>query len=64
MKKTGCYWTGWENEYDKELNYVAPAGKVINGVNSIHKNKHEDRIFKYQVCDAKIEVLNVCVSIT
>ena len=56
MDKQNCAWTSWLNGYDQELKYVLPSGKVINGVNSIHKGKHEDRITKYMQCDAKFKV--------
>ncbi|XP_065928481.1 hemagglutinin/amebocyte aggregation factor-like [Magallana gigas] len=45
-----CKWTGWENKYDKTLNYFAPTAYVIKGVNSIHNNKKEDRIFRFEIC--------------
>ena len=56
LETQNCKWTGWVNDYDKELSYTAPLGKVIKGVASKHTNKHEDRIFEYYVCDVKIEV--------
>ena len=45
-----CYWTGYRNEYDAELNYKAPWNTVITGMRSIHSNKKEDRRYAFRYC--------------
>lgn len=45
-----CEFTGYENEYDKMLNYRVPDGYVAKGINSVHDNHYEDRIFKFDIC--------------
>jgi len=54
VKKTGCSWTGWQNEWDREVLFTAPEGKVIDGVHSVHNNKKEDRRFDYHLCNLSV----------
>ena len=57
MEKLNCGWTDWKNGWDSKEEWTLSAGKVINGVRSEHSNKHEDRRFRYNICDAKIKVM-------
>ncbi|XP_065933600.1 dermatopontin isoform X1 [Magallana gigas] len=45
-----CFYSGWVNSYDGDLDYTVPAGHVMRGMISIHDNGSEDRIFDFEVC--------------
>ncbi|XP_005099798.1 hemagglutinin/amebocyte aggregation factor [Aplysia californica] len=45
-----CKFTSFINSYDNLLTYRVPDRSVIRGVNSVHDNSHEDRIFKFDIC--------------
>ncbi|XP_055892566.1 hemagglutinin/amebocyte aggregation factor-like [Biomphalaria glabrata] len=45
-----CEDTPYENTYDHVLNYRVPDDFVLRGVQSVHDNRHEDRIFKFDIC--------------
>ncbi|XP_035826016.1 hemagglutinin/amebocyte aggregation factor [Aplysia californica] len=45
-----CSYTAYINTYDHVLQYRVPDGYAIRGVNSIHDNGKEDRIFKFDIC--------------
>merc|ERR1712098_225824 len=45
-----CVWTGYVNGWDEMLTYSCPSGKVITGMDSIHNNGKEDRLFKFRCC--------------
>ncbi|KAH9491656.1 hypothetical protein Btru_030606 [Bulinus truncatus] len=46
----GCELTPYVNTYDNLLNYRVPDDYILRGVDSVHDNHHEDRIFKFDVC--------------
>ncbi|XP_059156038.1 dermatopontin-like [Physella acuta] len=45
-----CEFTPYVNQYDQMLTYRVPDGMVLRGVNSVHSNHNEDRIFKFDIC--------------
>jgi len=45
-----CNWTGWVNDYDEQFTYDCPGEKVMGGMNSIHSNYYQDRIFRFKCC--------------
>merc|ERR1711951_128362 len=45
-----CAWTGNVNGWDEMLTYNCPSGKVITGMDSVHNNGREDRLFKFRCC--------------
>ncbi|RUS79343.1 hypothetical protein EGW08_012897, partial [Elysia chlorotica] len=47
----GCEWSGFANDYDGFLEYQCPKESVITGIESIHSNPKEDRIFKFKCCE-------------
>ena len=51
--KASCSWSGWKNKYDGELNYVCPNNGFIAGVESVHSNWYEDRIWNLKCCTNK-----------
>ncbi|XP_056009464.1 uncharacterized protein LOC125680077 [Ostrea edulis] len=53
-----CFYSGWANSYDGDLDYTVPAGHVMRGWTSIHDNGHEDRVFDFDVC-----LMQQCVDI-
>ena len=46
-----CEWSQWVNSYDGKFVYLCPGRKFVGGVQSIHNNHHEDRIFSFYCCD-------------
>ncbi|KAH9495935.1 hypothetical protein Btru_013715 [Bulinus truncatus] len=46
----GCEYTPYENTYDNMLNYRVPDDFILRGVDSVHDNRYEDRIFKFDIC--------------
>ncbi|XP_046585281.1 hemagglutinin/amebocyte aggregation factor-like [Haliotis rubra] len=47
---TECTYTGWQNDYDRPMDFKVPAGKVLRGAFSLHDNKKEDRRWVFTVC--------------
>lgn len=48
---TECKWTEqYINDYIKPLEFTVPDDHVIVGLQSIHDNKFEDRIWKVKTC--------------
>ncbi|KAI8790942.1 hemagglutinin/amebocyte aggregation factor-like [Biomphalaria glabrata] len=45
-----CLYTPYVNTYDNVLNYRVPNDFVLRGVDSVHDNHYEDRIFKFDIC--------------
>jgi len=45
-----CSWTGWVNDWDKNVNYSCPSNKALVGVISTHSNSREDRRHRYRCC--------------
>jgi hypothetical protein len=50
LTTSGCYWTGYQNNWDAYFNKSCPTGEIIHGLHSVHNNGKEDRLFKYQCC--------------
>ncbi|CAL1547710.1 unnamed protein product [Lymnaea stagnalis] len=46
----GCVYTQYVNTYDNMLTYRVPDDYVLRGVDSVHDNRHEDRIFRFDIC--------------
>ncbi|OWF43513.1 dermatopontin-like [Mizuhopecten yessoensis] len=49
-RRDKCHFTGYVNQYDGPLSYNVPDEQLIHGINSIHDNGSEDRIFAFEVC--------------
>jgi len=47
----GCYFTGWENNFDGLLDYLVPNKRILHGIESVHLNSAEDRRFKFNICE-------------
>ena len=47
---TGCFTTGYANEFDLPMNFMCPPNKYISGVESYHDNGREDRRWKFTCC--------------
>ncbi|XP_059171740.1 dermatopontin-like [Physella acuta] len=45
-----CYMTEFTNKYDQKFAYTVPAGYVIRGAHSAHKDGVEDRMWKLYIC--------------
>ncbi|XP_046335123.2 hemagglutinin/amebocyte aggregation factor-like [Haliotis rufescens] len=45
-----CGWTGFVNNWNKDLNFRMPEGHFLKGVSSIHNNRYEDRRWKFETC--------------
>ena len=41
MNQYDCGWTGYANQYDRNLYYSVPEGMAITGVASVYNNRHE-----------------------
>jgi len=52
VKLSGCYYTVYMNDWDKELKLSVSGSKVIHGLYSYHDNKKEDRRWKFELCNA------------
>ncbi|XP_062398080.1 hemagglutinin/amebocyte aggregation factor-like [Sardina pilchardus] len=57
QKLKGCYWTGYVNSFDKYIDWQPSHGYYLAGVSSYHDDHHEDRRFKFYVCNM---VLRYC----
>lgn len=40
-------WSGYVNEYDRDVNYTCPNGQFLVGIGGIHHNHYEDRRFRF-----------------
>ncbi|XP_070205490.1 hemagglutinin/amebocyte aggregation factor-like [Littorina saxatilis] len=47
---TGCYTTGYVNNYDETYHFSVPYNRVLAGMKSYHSNRNEDRRFKFIIC--------------
>lgn len=45
-----CYMSEFTNKYDEKFAYTVPAGYVIRGAYSAHKDVVEDRMWKLYLC--------------
>jgi cytoskeletal protein CcmA (bactofilin family) len=45
---SGASTTNYVNSYDGDMNYTLGSGDVMVGMESVHKNEHEDRKFKFK----------------
>ncbi|XP_059086893.1 hemagglutinin/amebocyte aggregation factor-like [Tigriopus californicus] len=45
-----CKLTPYVNEYDRPLSYSVETGYYLTGMESVHDNHHEDRIWRYRYC--------------
>eukprot|EP01084_Bolivina_argentea_P003177 5933_1 len=46
-----CGWTDWVNGYDAPVNFECPDNGVIRGIESVHNNYYEDRLWKFECCN-------------
>ena len=42
---TECVWSDWVNDYDDPFDYTCPNNYFVSGIESIHDNEHEDRMY-------------------
>ncbi|KAL9957247.1 hypothetical protein ACROYT_G038861 [Oculina patagonica] len=49
-KAHSCKTTPYQNNWDQEINYWVPRGYYLVGVYSVHHNTHEDRRWKFEIC--------------
>lgn len=47
-------WTGWKNSFDNALEFFAPDNKVICGMDSVHSNSYEDRLYQFLLCKPQL----------
>ncbi|KAG8548660.1 hypothetical protein GDO81_024662 [Engystomops pustulosus] len=55
-----CYWTGYVNDFDRELNFICPFGSVLSGMDSYHDNSKEDRRWRFLCCQGEVPVQRNC----
>ena len=54
------YWSGFASGYDLPSMYQCIPNFFICGIESVHENANEDRIFKYKCCHAKLHFTSNC----
>ncbi|XP_060605363.1 hemagglutinin/amebocyte aggregation factor-like [Ruditapes philippinarum] len=47
----GCNHTPWTNDWDNKQNFNVEPNRVMTGINSIHSNQKEDRLYRYMTCE-------------
>ncbi|XP_059156033.1 dermatopontin-like isoform X1 [Physella acuta] len=57
---SACEWSGYKNSYDQLLEFQCPNDGIITGVESIHDNGHEDRMWGFQCCNPDGHVSHAC----
>ena len=58
---TKCYWTGdWTNAFGEPFLFQCPANNILTGVQSIHHNNYEDRLWKFRCCHAENHFTRNC----
>lgn len=50
LRAHSCQTTLYQNQWDKEIRYQVPNGYFLVGVTSVHHNRHEDRRYKFEIC--------------
>ncbi|XP_056128942.1 uncharacterized protein LOC130106735 [Lampris incognitus] len=45
-----CRWSGYVNDFDKDMNFQCPHNQVIAGAHSYHRNDKEDRRWRFYCC--------------
>ena len=45
-----CYWTSYKNDFDRPLTFSCDANEFVGGVESLHDDQYEDRIWKFKCC--------------
>ena len=48
-----CEWSEYLNDYDDPIDAYCSPGYVLTGLHSVHKDKHEDRLWKMKCCKVK-----------
>jgi len=46
-------WTSYMNSFDGNLDFTCGTNQALSGISSYHKNKNEDRRWKFQCCKVK-----------
>ncbi|XP_075066466.1 hemagglutinin/amebocyte aggregation factor-like [Mixophyes fleayi] len=59
-KPASCYWTGYENDFDKPFTFICPFGSVVTGMGSYYDMRTEDRRWQYYCCEGEVEVTRNC----
>ncbi|XP_059154330.1 dermatopontin-like [Physella acuta] len=49
----GCHLTDYVNDWEKKMNFTTLPGKVLNGANSIYDKDHQDRRWKFSICNVQ-----------
>ena len=50
-KPINCYWSNYTNQWDENMDYTVPVGKLVTGAFSFHRNDKEDRRWQFMECD-------------
>lgn len=50
VRISDCHWTGYQNNWDRELHYYVPRYYYLRGIESYHRNDKEDRRWKFYIC--------------
>ncbi|CAL1547711.1 unnamed protein product [Lymnaea stagnalis] len=58
---TECEWSGYQNNYDETVIFQCPDDDVITGIESIHDNSKEDRMWSFQCCNPQDYVTHSCL---
>jgi len=46
----GQGWSGWRNDWDKQLTFECPTQQALYGIHSYHSNSREDRRWEFRCC--------------
>ena len=59
---TTCYWSQYANRWRKPFAFTCAKNHVLAGLYSYHRNRKEDRRWKFRCCRAKNYVTKSCES--
>jgi len=44
-------WSNWRNSWDRDMTFSCPSRAVLNGIQSYHNNRKEDRRWQFKCCN-------------
>ena len=50
-KPSNCAWSGYANDWDREMNFAVSSNQVMTGAFSFHDDRKEDRRWRFMLCD-------------
>lgn len=56
-----CEWSGYQNNYDEALIFQCPNDDIITGIESVHDNSRQDRMWSFQCCNPQDYVTHACL---